>query len=122
MQRPEKNEYKELRSENNLEITLVEFQESVFIDDTQRGVEFSFNNDLQITLTPEELRNASEFLLSSNGFGGTCDQCGSTCEDSVFLDVEFDFVTFHPECYKHIQEQFAIYYNMYKSDIVSFSL
>lgn len=123
MQRAIETTYEVLQDESNVRVDLVIFNNSAFIDGEKRGVRFYFEyEDLEMIFTPEELRRASNFKLCSNGFGGVCDWCGSSCEDSVFLDMEFEFITLHQECYKHIQEQIAIYYTRFKSDIVSFTL
>lgn len=107
--------------EGNITVQLVVFRESVFLDGDRKGIEIIFN-DTEIVFTPSELEKLTRHELVNDGVGGTCDWCGSDCEESVFLDMEFSFITLHPACYTYVQRICSEIYSKYKSDILGFSL
>lgn len=119
--RAEKKQMRTLEESEDIHINLIEFQESAFLDERKRAVEFLLK-DFEAIFTPNELQKLSNYELVSDGFGGTCDWCGSQCEESVFLELEFDFISLHPACYGQLRGRINTYYSEYKPDIISFSI
>lgn len=122
MKKSEKTVRETIKSDNGGSIKLIILEESTFIDEDTRGIELNIHNKLDAIFTLGELQKVSQSMLVSDGFGGTCDWCGEKCEESVFLELNFDFITLHSECYEEFQSVCSSIYENHKSDIVSFKI